>query len=788
MPRALSGRAIVLVATAVAGVVNVLGAQGSSHSPLRLLGTAAGLWLILGAPIALWLGLSRRLVSGLDSALLLALGFALLTDFVFLLAINYLPQLVGNQHPLTRIPIAAGFAAGNILLGAFSPESDEPRPEGFSLRGFLSLRGLRSMLPDGRLPDGLIPVTSAGAVCILLAIAGATRLNNGFGPGVSITAYAAVAAYFVLLVLRRERYSSGVLVTGVFCAGAALLLLTSLRGWLITGHDIQTEYEYFRRNYGGRRWEISLYPGAYNACLSITLLPIAFVQLTAVSGIGVFKIVLPLLFAASPAALFRATHNLAPRLVALLAAVFFVSFPTFMTDMPYLGRQEVAFVLLGAALVVATDRKRNLGARRLAFTALLGGVVLAHYSTSYVLLIVLGGAAAFDACWRLVSKLRGHRRRSTWQRQSSFMQPWIPIAAAILALLWAGPVTHTSGQLQTTLNAALQELQGKGDALGSSAASSSLFGGAQVSDTQRLSDYRDQTISTTEAARVKGVFLPLSTVDQYQTPVQTQPDMPLTTAGQRLSSIHIPVSSVNGVVRGGIAAGLQLLIVLGLAVAVFSRRRAFRPNRDQVALAVGTLGMLALLTVVPQFSVDYGLLRAFQQGIFFVGPFMAAGLLWALRWTRSAVVPVACAIVVGVLLDLSGALPRLTGGYPAQLALSNAGQYYDLYYPTQPQQTAAVWLENRLVIAPTTAGKQSIEANLFTYNEIQSVYTGPAVGTIFPTMISPSDYVLLGPAAVENGQDTINYRGSLVTYAYPRKLLDLTKNEIYSSSGVVIYR
>ncbi len=783
MPRALSGRAIVLVATAVAGVVAVLGAPTSSLGAVRLLGTTAGLWLILGAPIALWLGLSRRLVTGLDSALLLALGFALLTDFVFLLGINYLPQLAGDQHPLTRIPIAAGFAAGNILIGAFSPES-EPLPEGFSRREFT----LRGVLPDGRLPDGLVPVVSAGAACILLAIAGATRLNNGFGPGVSIAAYAAVAAYLALLIVRRERYSSGVLVTGVFCAGAALLLLTSLRGWLITGHDIQTEYEYFRRNYGGRRWEITLYPGAYNACLSITLLPIAFVQLTAISGIGVFKIVLPLLFAASPAALFRATQNLAPRLVALLAAVFFVSFPTFMTDMVYLGRQEVAFVLLGSALVVATDRKRNLGARRLAFTALLGGVVLAHYSTSYVLLIVLGGAAAFDVCWRLASKLRGSRRRSVWHRQSSFVQPWIPVVAAILALLWAGPVTHTSGQLQTTLNAALQELQGKGNAPGSSAASSSLFGGTQVSDTQRLSDYRDQTISSTEPARVKGVFLPLSTVDEYQTPVVSQPDMPLTGAGQRLQSIGVPVSTVNGAARSGIAAGLQLLIVLGLAVAVFSRRRAFRPNRDQIALAVGTLGMLALLTLVPQFSVDYGLLRAFQQGIYFVGPFMAVGLLWALRWAKSAAVPVVCAVMAGILLDLSGALPRLTGGYPAQLALANAGQYYDLYYPTQPEQTAASWIEKRIVTAPTTTGKQSIEANLFTYNEIQSVYTGPAIGTVFPTMISPSDYVLLGPAAVDKGQDTINYRGSLVTYGYPRKLLDTTKNEIYSSSGVVIYR
>ena len=39
-----------------------------------------------------------------------------------------------------------------------------------------------------------------------------------------------------------------------------------------------------------------------------------------------------------------------PQAVALLSAVFFVAFPTFFTDMTFLGRQEVAFLLLGCAM------------------------------------------------------------------------------------------------------------------------------------------------------------------------------------------------------------------------------------------------------------------------------------------------------------------------------------------------------------------------------------------------------------------------------------------------------
>lgn len=764
-----SGRSVLIYATALAGVVDVFGTPGSTTPMVKPAVTLAGLWLILGAPIALWTGLSRRLVSTRDAALLLAIGFTVLTDFVVLLAVNYLPPLFGLGHPLTRVPLACGFAVAGILIGAFSPQAD-PLPR---------------WRPRDGLPAGLGLVAPASAVCVLLAIAGATRLNNGFGPAVSICAYVAVAALMALLLLRRERYPIGVIELGVYGAAAAVLLLVSLRGWSITGHDVQTEYEYFRLNYGGQRWTVSLYPSAYNACLSITLLPVAFVQMTTVSGVGFFKIVLPLLFAIAPVALLRATHNLTSRLVALISVILFVSFPAFITDMPYLGRQEVAFVLLGAAIVLVTDRRRNFAARRAAFVVLLAGVVLAHYSTSYVLLIVLWMAASFEASWRMISRLRRRRRALP---KASFLRLWIVLAATALALVWAGPVTHTSGQLRSTLTAAYDELRGHGNALGSSATAQSLFGGAQVSDEQRLADYRDQTVTNTQVARSEGVFLPLQLVDKYQTPVVATANMPLTGAGRQLHSLGVPVAAVNGALRAGIAAGLQVLIVLGLIVTLVTRRarqRAFTPTRDQLVLAVGALGMLALLTVVPQFSVDYGLLRAFQQGIFFFGPFMAAGLLWIFGWCRSARVPVACAALVAAFLDLSGVVPQLTGGYPAQLALNNSGQYYDLYYPTPPEIEAAYWLQQKTAAAP--GPRQTVEVNLFTYDEIQSIYIGPAIGDIFPTMVAPADYVFLGPAAADKGQDTIIYRGGMVTYQYPRELLDV-KNKIYSSDGVEVFR
>lgn len=773
MLRKLGTRAALMYLTVLCGTVGLF---FTSSWPAPIV-TPAGLWLVLGAPTVFWYPTARRLVSHTDSALLLAVGFTLLTDFAVMLGVNFLPQLAGNEHPLTQVPIATGFLFADLAVGAFAPQRPPARTQD---EGDGSERR--------RIPAGMPVVGGLGALCILLAVAGATRLNNGFGPGVSIAAYVAVAALFVLMLAKRDAYADSALETGVLCAAVAALLLTSLRGWLITGHDIQTEYEYFRLNLGGERWEISLYPSAYNACLSITLFPLALVHLTAISGVGVFKLVLPLLFALSPMALYRAARNVTPPLIALLSTVFFIAFPAYLTDMPYLGRQEVAFVLLGAALVVVTDPSRNLRARRVVFTVLLGGVVLAHYSTSYVLILVLGAATGSEVAWRTAARLTGKPRRRA-SKQTAFLRAWMTPVTIALALVWAGPVTHTAGQLSTTLHAAMQELEGKGNQTGSSATSSSLLGGQQISDEQRLTDFRQQTVDATAQARANDVFLPLSAVDAYQTPVKPLADLPLTGAGRALQHAGIPVSAANGAVRSALADGLQVLILLGLLVVPFSRRGAFRATRDQLVLAYGALIMLVLLTVVPEFSVDYGLLRAFEQGIFFFGPFMAAGLVWLLSWTRKAAVPLACACAAGLLLDLSGVVPQFTGGYPAQLALNNSGQYYDLYYPTQSEYAAANWLQQVTAQSGSSYKTRTpVEAELFTYNEFQTLYNGPLVADIFPTVISPSDYVFLGHEAVDDDQSTISYRGSLVAYRYPTELLDTQKNLVYSGDGVEIYR
>jgi uncharacterized membrane protein len=629
-------------------------------------------------------------------------------------------------------------------------------------------------------------VTAAGAVTVLCAVAGAVRLNNGYGGAVSVLASVLGGALLLLLSVKRRKYHLTALETGLYAATLALLLLASLRGWFITGHDVQTEYLFYRMALGGEYWDVSTYRHAYNACLSITLLPVSTRQLTGINDIYIFKAVIPALFALTPVMLFRSVRNVAPRSVALLAAVFFVAFPTFLTDMVFLGRQAIAFVLLGSAIVVLTDSRGPRTARRVLFVVLLVGMVLSHYSTGYVVIGTLALALGYDKLWRLASR-RGRerlRRKRHADRMLSFIQWWMVLVPAVAAVVWAGPVTHTGGQLHLTVTQAVSDLMAPTDQAGSSDTGYSLFGGEQLSPQQRLEEYVTQTEADSADERAN-LLLTQKELDSIDWTAVSTPDMPLTTPGRILDALGIPVPSLNAAVRAAAAYFFQLMTVLGVWVVLKARRSAFRAVRDQTTMALAALSAVALFTVVPQLSVDYGVLRAFQQGLFFFAPFLAAGTLWVLRWAGRRKEVLGAVLTFCLLLNLVGVMPKLLGGYPAQIQLSNGGDYYDIYYTRSQEVRAALWLD---AWKRTRKDATPIQMDSFSYTRLKPYMASDASGVATPVWLDKKAYLLLGTTPTETGRVSIFYRGDRITYEFPRELVEKKKDLVYNNGGSVVLR
>jgi uncharacterized membrane protein len=304
-----------------------------------------------------------------------------------------------------------------------------------------------------------------------------------------------------------------------------------------------------------------------------------------------------------------------------------------------------------------------------------------------------------------------------------------------------------------------------------------------------LNDYRQLVLKERTAAS-PDKYIPTSVVARYPTPPANQPLLPLTGAGRLLSKIGISPAGLNSTVREFAAKGEQIFIIIGLFTLLLVRSRRSQVSREIWFLYVGNLGALILITLLPNLSVDYGILRTFQQVLILVAPVLVVGSLaifsplgraWA---TRVTIVFSMC-----IFASTTGLLPQVLGGYPAQLSLNNSGSYYDIYYVHPQETTAVAWLSDKPAVLPDGL-QASFMGDRFAFNSESDVTGNQVITDIYPWLIQKDSWVFLSYSTVHTGVATIypGTGGELLTYLYPTGLLWNTKNLVYNNGGAEIYR
>jgi uncharacterized membrane protein len=755
------------VVLAVALLANLLVLLGS---PIPALAPLAGLVLVLALPIMLVWQKLDWVEADPAERIVCSVGVALLALMIGGLALNQLLVFSGVARPLDRTPVLIAVDLGLI--------------------GLLAWRRDRLHLPENvfrRLPQGS-RLIAAGALAVVGAIIGAIRLNNGASGYFTVLALTGIASIFALVILRRARLTTTVISIVLYELALATLLMTSLRGWYVTGHDIQLEYQVFQLTASNGSWDMSRFQDPYNACMSITILPTVLSRLLHISDPYIFKVVFQAIFATCPVIVFLLARRFATTFVALLSTIYFIGFPTYFTDMPFLNRQELAFVFVGIGFLVATQPRWSTRRARIWFAVITSGVLLSHYSTNYVFIATLAlaffGGVGLDLLRVVRGRMRGRRV------SLALTAPVIGLAnIAVLAALtfaWSSPFTHTAGHLEQTVKTSVIGFFGSGGQR-SSDTSYSLVAGKNQTPAERLRAFEKLTITSTARERAAGAYYPLKTVDRYPVKALLTPDLPVTAAGRMVERSGLSVSTINGLMRTGAASLLQLFVVIGLLVVVLGRATRFKPDREFTLIAAASMGVVLSQVILPNLSVEYGLLRAFQQSLIVLAPFLAAGSIAALSWVGRRRVSVAASFVALIFfLSLTGVIPQVLGGYPAQLHLDNSGKYYDIYYAHPQERRAFTWLEQRVASDRTRLVDAQIQSDLYTYNRLRSFGT-TREDDIFPTLLRPGTYAFLGGPNVNRKISTFTFAGDEVTYRYPFGLLDSTKNLIYASNGAQIY-
>ena len=529
--------------------------------------------------------------------------------------------------------------------------------------------------PETEIPWSLPsrPVRMAWPLLIpLLSAAGALRLNSGHNGLVADIAVVAVLITAIAVFLFAAWFDDGLLVLVIFAIGLAMMWSFSLRGNLVYGFDISSEYYSLEQTVTSGIWQVNHANDAYGAMLSLTVLP---AELHAVSGIPallIFKVVYPVIGALFPVAVFYLARRLLGGRWAFMASLLVVMQQTFFQQMPALARQEVGTLLFAVLVLVALDAYRS---RRThwTFVCLLSlGVVVTHYSTAYLAIALFGIAVVFQ--WAV-----------SWFRQVPRITGAVLLACAISitgTAIWYGALTNSSSNVSQFV----QTAKGQGINLLPNQGANPLATYLQGEAEQEMTPTQYQTYTHSSFSQNDKFITPL--------PDASEPQYALKPA----ASQDPPVTSQSGSSALNLADLLiqQLLNALaGICALVLALQR----KAPVVVRQIGVLGLagmviLTLARLSGTIAQEYNPQRAFLQMMIV----LAIGICWAFqqvgrRWKRARSTILTIGVVsFGLFFVGSSGVSGVAfgGGTPANLA--DSGTDYQEFVKTSPDLAAAAWV------------------------------------------------------------------------------------------------
>jgi uncharacterized membrane protein len=739
----------------------------SLYAPTSILKIAVSSIFLLTVPGFLLLKLLIRddWPSKFWETLMYSTGLSILALMVSGLAINTILPVFGIAHPLTLAPLANSLGI-ELLIAATVVAARR-----------------RSFLPEFHFPrlngPELTVSTIATAIPVLSAL-GAISLNNGSTNIFSQIMLATVAGLAIVLSWPKGNRYHNAYIYCLFMMSLGLLLSTSLRGWFITGHDVMQEYQVFQLTIQHGLWNMSFFRDPYNACLSITILPTILATLTGISDAYVYKILSQLIFALVPCAIFLLMIRYAPRRAAFLGALVFITFPTFMVDMPMLTRQETAFLFFTLAFMALFDSRLRRVAKSSLVLLLFAGMIFSHYSTSYVAIAVIIVAKMLEEVIKLWVRLHPGRsaHRSVWMPLS-----WAVVAVLVLsAYLWNSQVTKTGQGIAQTIAGITTSIPQLIDHQTTKDPRSTSLIGPQATDQQLYNAY----LSTVDQTRdlPSSAYYPASLTNKYVPSLAQETIDPLTPIGQMLTKVKIPIYLTLDLSKTAYAAILEGLIVVGCLI-IATRPKLAKVPRQFLLVSTAFLMVVVLQVVLPSTVIDYGLLRLIQQGLIFlalpvvVACYVIAGWLRIPAEVRLRVVGVGLA---GFFALLSGLIPAITGGYKPVLANSNSGFYYDAYYTHADEVAGFNWLDKNAPLGSIVNGDDFTKRKMVTYAGID-----PRAAMV-PSMIAQDAYVFYSYADSTTNKIPIYIGPSLLYETLPTAFVQANKNELYTNGSVSIYK
>jgi uncharacterized membrane protein len=202
----------------------------------------------------------------------------------------------------------------------------------------------------------------------------------------------------VLAISLRSEAGGSTYALAIFVISLSLLFSNALISRYLWGWDVYVEAYVANQVINSAVWNpATIASGSgfsgggaqYNSVLSTALFAPIVSQIGNINITSMFKIVYPVLYALVPVALYQLFRKQTSDIVAFLSSFFFVSILEFSTEMLSLPRQELAELFLVLVLLLIFNKTFRTSTRAILLVLFSGSVVVSHYGVAYLFMIQL---------------------------------------------------------------------------------------------------------------------------------------------------------------------------------------------------------------------------------------------------------------------------------------------------------------------------------------------------------------------------------------------------------------
>ena len=305
---------------------------------------------------------------------ILSWGLSISFLMFFGLLINNLSLSLGYKSPLSTVSLLILFNLATIILI------------------FIAYRMNKKVvfsLPNLNLSTSEKAFLVVPAIFPALSIFGMHIMNTTDNNTILIFLLFLIPIYVASVCVSNHKFPKRLYPVVIFLISISLVLMFALRSNHIIGMDRHTEYYYFQTTLNNLHWSI-IGHSTLDACLSISILPTVYQLILNTNQEYLYKILVPLIMSISPLIIYVLSKKYVGEFYAFLAAFFFISQRTFVSNPG--GRTKVALLFFALAMMVLFNDRIDPVKKRILFIVFMASCMVSHYSTTYIFFFIMLGA------------------------------------------------------------------------------------------------------------------------------------------------------------------------------------------------------------------------------------------------------------------------------------------------------------------------------------------------------------------------------------------------------------